>query len=230
MVHIKRKQQAMNRLKRRGKIFLDVDGVMNAYGSESHGKLDPKLVANLNTLMVSRNLQVVFNSAWNVYGIEQLRKDFVTAGLTRPMDLIDTTARYSGGGDLVRKYLIEHDLVGTPFIIIDDGTQNYGEMWCRLAVCDGRKGFNNEVLARADFLAGKCWQPDEERDRKMAATYLMEHAMWLAFKTKWLTIEQRQHYIAASFEIATHCLTDPDFMEDAMLVAPTPPVSPESEG
>ena len=214
--------------KHRRLLFLDVDGVLNRYGSGHEGKLDPELITNLNMLMFTCDLEIVLNSAWNAFGVEKVRADFKAAGFETPKSIIGTTARNCGGGFPVRKYLIDNDIEGIPYIIIDDGTHNYGEMWCRLARCDGRKGFTTEVLRRAEDLVFKCARPLEQRDREMAASFILEHTVWLS-KASWLSEEQKRHYIAADFDIATHCLTTPDFMEAAMLV-PKLPASSESEG
>jgi len=209
-------------------VFLDVDGVLNAYNTKSHGQLDPDLVEELNTLLNSWGRpKVVMNTAWNIRPLEEVREELVATGFKYPDLLVDQTGSTAGGGGPVRRYLLDNDLVGTAFIIIDDGTHDYGEMWCRLVVCDGHKGFIEKRRKYASDLIWKARNPNEERDRRLATGHIVEHCHWLAEKATWLSPEERIRYIRAELDIAAHCMTDPLFMERALLVKPTPP---EPEG
>jgi len=211
------------------RIFLDIDGVMNSYGGEHQDSLDPQKVRWLSKLMAhgwgGRHIEVVFNTAWNVHDLDYMKKAFTEAGFRYPDQLTGQTNSCGGGGDPVRDYLIDNDLVGTPFIIIDDGTKNYGEMWCRLIRCDGHRGFREVEYKAASDLTWKARNPNEPRDRRLAVDHLVEHTHWLATKNPWLDDVQRRAAVAANLDLVAHCLLVPDFLEAALLVKP-PEVKP----
>jgi len=208
-------------------IFLDIDGVMNRYGHPQQEVLDEHLVGQLNRLQSWLGTQVVFNSAWNSHSLDYMKNAFAKAGHLYPATLIGQTGSCAGGGDPVRDYLIENDLVGTPFIIIDDGDSNYGEMWCRLVRCDPNEGFTDKRRNQAEDLIWQALSPREKESRETAVKHLVDHAHWLATRTHWLTPEDRERYIRMDLDLVAHCLLVPDFLEQALLVKPT--ASPESE-
>ena len=212
-------------MKQRITIFLDIDGVMNRYGFKQD-KLDPKLVAHLEWLSTRWTLSVVTNSAWNSYGLERIRAAFVAAGLKSSRIITGMTNSNGGGGGPVRQYLRDHDLVGTPFFIVDDSTHDYGEMWCRLVHCDGRKGFDVGALKNLDQMIGHCHTPESQRDRRQALTNLGEYCFWL-MKADWLSFEEKERHIYTLMESGARFLTAPNFLEAAMLVKAA---SPESGG
>jgi len=209
-------------------LFIDIDGVMNRYGGAHQGGIAPDLVGVLGVLLSdhpSWEFRVVFNSAWNIHSMKDMVAAFVKAGFGHHSHcLFDQTNSSHGGGGPVRDYLTENGLVGHPFMIIDDETRDYGEMWCRLIRCDGKRGFDvNRVKAAIDLFYKVTRRPNEDRDRGLAVSHLIEHCHWLAAETPWLTAEQRKGYISADLDLVAHCLTVPEFRVKAMLEAPTPP-------
>lgn len=202
-------------------VFLDIDGVCNKHGGPHHGELNPELVGHLGQLLQRHRFdaQVVFNTAWNTNTLDEMKAMFTAAGFKHPEVLVGQTSSNAGGGHPIREYLIWNDLIGTPFIIIDDSTKDYGEMWCRLIVCDGSKGFDKVALKEA---TEQMWHsnPNESRDRHAAIDRLIIDCHRLARRTPWLTDEQRQGYIRRNLNLIEHCLLVPNFLEAAFLKKP----------
>jgi len=200
-------------------LFLDIDGVLN----RNNDRFDPTLVENLNWLMTRwPNLQIVFNTAWNLHPLNDMRDWLVDAGFEHPKRLHGQTAACSGGGNLVRRYLTDNDLVGTPFIIIDDSSHDYNEMWCRLIKCQGRRGFDEDRRRLANDLIWKARAPVEQRDRKLAVSALVDNCFTLS-KANYLSEEDKEKSIRLNLDLATHCMLSTDFLVRAHLVKPDEP-------
>jgi hypothetical protein len=212
-------------------VFLDIDGVCNKHGGPHHGKLNPELVGHIGRLIQRHRFdtQIVFNTAWNTNTLDEMKVMFTAAGFKHPECLVGQTSSTRGGGHPIREYLIENDLIGTPFIIIDDSTHDYGEMWCRLIACNGSKGFDKIALKEA---TEQMWHssPNESRDRHAAIDRLLRDCHRLARRCPWLTDEQRQGYIRRNLNLIEHCLLVPDFLVAAYLKKPEGHVAPAPIG
>lgn len=212
----------MSRVDRLILLFLDVDGVLNRHDKSW---LDPELVANLNWLVARcSEIKIVFNTAWNRHPVAKLKTMMEDAGFKHPARIRGKTDSCSGGGEPCRRYLEAHDLVGTPYIIIDDSDHDYGEMWCRLVKCQSNRGFDEKRRGAANDLAWKSRNPDEDRDRRIAVGGLVDRAFQV-MQADWLTPEQKESYVARDLDLAAQCITMPDFHRRAMVTPPEPPES-----
>jgi hypothetical protein len=212
-------------------IFVDVDGVFIRYQSDDGPELNPDLVANLNNLMngwYKYQYRIVFNTSWNARSMDEMRDLFVQAGFKGHPDMLHgQTNSCAGGGNPVRQYLLDHDLVGSPFIIIDDETHNYDELWCRLIQCDGTKGFDDKAQNAANELIWKAVKPNNDRDRRIAIEHLTEECFRLAQRTPWLKPEQREKYLRRTLDLMAQCHLVEDFLTAAMLTKP-PSLPPQT--
>lgn len=214
-------------------VFLDVDGVLNRYGlfhTSSKLGIEKALVAELNLLLSiwsTHTYRIVFNTAWNIHTMDYMRATLAAAGFKHPKYLHDQTSSTAGGGGPVRQYILDHNLIGEPFIIIDDSTHDYGEMWCRLLHIDGTKGLTKATRQQAGDLIWRACSPHENRDRKQAVNGLMAECWRLANHTPWLDPSQREKEIRLTLDLMAHCLTVPDFLGAAFLSPPAKDGSPQ---
>ena len=202
-------------------LFLDIDGVLAAHGGPHHGDLDPVMVQRLNTKVGRRyggqQCRIVINSAWNVRGLGEVTDRLAEAGLD-PTHIHDTTGSCQGGGEPVRRYLTENDLVGSPYVILDDSARQYGEMWCRLVKVDGSKGFDKGAAAAFDSVLWDCWRGlPERKERQKAVEAILEECYRLS-KAKHLPADDKQSAIKALSDLLPYILTVPRFRERAFLI------------
>ena len=197
-------------------IFLDIDGVLAIYG-----KLQTDLMQNLNRFIEYagvKNIDIIFNTAWNCHTLEVMKKMFEDAGFKYTQCLIGQTAGCNGGIQLVKEYLEKRDLLGTPFIVIDDSTK-MKESWGRLAHCSTQKGFVENSLARAINIF----------DRGISNGFLESvHALInldneinrIANESPWLDDEYKQKYIDEIKVLSNNieAMTDEDFLRAALLI------------
>lgn len=116
-------------------IFLDIDGVLNheqfykeRYEKKGSGDIDPKSVANLNSLIENTGAKVVISSTWRHSGIDYCRKSLEEVGFVG--EIIDITPNLRGEGCLrgneIHKWIKDNEeLVGpyyqfTEYVILDD--------------------------------------------------------------------------------------------------------------
>jgi len=201
-------------------LFLNIDGVINRLGTDSlgDGELDKDLMETLiKSLSMSYHdrVEVVLHTS-RTMSIADTRALFTRKGFKFPERIIGRTC--CTGGDGVRQYLIEHKLVGHKFIIIDDETHDYGELWCRLIVTDGRIGITAATYTEFRELYYR-YKVCEEKERTSAVNHLISYCHWLA-KTSFLSEKDRQQRIRYHLDIVQQCLTVPNFLERAFLKEP----------
>lgn len=204
-------------------LFLDIDGVLAAHGGPHHGDLDPVMVQRLNRKVgrryAGRQCRIVINSAWNAKGLDEVTDRLAEAGLD-PTLIHDTTGSYQGGGEPVRRYLIENDLVGSPYLILDDSAHNYFEMWCRLVKVDGNKGFDKGAAVAFDSVLWDCWRGlPERKERQKAVQAILEECDQLS-KAKHLPADDKPSAIKALTDLLPYILTVPRFRKRAFLIPP----------
>ena len=124
-------------------IFLDIDGVLNheAFYKERfekryedgaieypYSEIDPKSVANLNSLIEDTGAKVVISSTWRNSGLEYCKDVLEFHGFKG--DIIDITPNLRGsdclrGNEILKWVRTNHKLVGdyynfTEYVILDD--------------------------------------------------------------------------------------------------------------
>lgn len=194
-------------------IFLDMDEVLAQYG-----KIQPDRVARLNRIVASTPTpaRIVFNTAWNIHTMDQMRGFLVAAGFAYPDTLHSQTAGNEGGGELIRRWLRDNGEVGTPFLILDDSTRDLRAMWCRLGRCLGADGLSDVVLAQALDIIQRPIHPLREC---LAAAHALTKDSERILAADWLTPEERNQYALSSIRLAQTLMEDPDFLKSAYLKA-----------
>lgn len=205
-------------------VFFDIDGVLNAIGEPSHGKIEKAFIKRLNEFCRGgwhHHIHIVFNTAWNERPTEAICADLVAHGFQYPHMVFGQTDSCGGGGDPIRRWLKTHDAVGSKYVIFDDSTRNYGEMWGRLVWIKGGQGLRQKDVNKAlDIL----WRDIEEaRERERTVTHLVERVTWLAAETPWLSRQDREKAIYETLDLIGHILTMENFLEAAYLKAPETP-------
>jgi len=202
-------------------VFLDVDGVLNGHHQPS---IEGKQVAILSEAIkdvidVGIDVEIVFNTAWNVRDIGYVINVLGGAGFKYTNRIIGKTDVNSGGGDPVRRWLTKNERIGCRIIIIDDSTRDYNEMWGRLIHCDPKKGFT-EADADAFYLLATQPIGSDREERNAAVSNLVAEVHRLAYKTPWLKRSERKAYIDQRMALITHILTMDDFLIAAFLADP----------
>lgn len=150
-------------------IFLDVDGVLNSWSTESETDLDPRYLANLKKLIDITQADIVLSSAWlnffevdgdNFYPVSRCGYWLVEAldevGLVIK-DLLHKPYDFSKPrGDYIAEYLDSHDY--DYFLILDDDSPVHDYLvdnWIetdyggRLPTNPDTEGFNDAKLDEA---------------------------------------------------------------------------------
>lgn len=211
-------------------IFLDVDGVLNAYSSPSHGKLCQKIVTRFNTLLeklitMGYEPRIILNSSWNIRFRDEeelagFKAELVEAGLVNIQCLKGRTRSAGGGGGNVRRWLVDNDALGSPFIILD-------ELWCRLIWTRGREGFTEERFAEALAMVRRTIT--NEGERRAAIDHIV--ARCLEFRNNhWMSPYARKQAAEETMHILTHLITVDDFLAAACLKKSDTPKAPETKG
>lgn len=196
-------------------LFLDIDGVLCLTGRT----LDPRLVAALNILIkcgCPSDIRIVFNTAWNIHSLDEMRGFMVAAGFKYPECIQGQTAGMSGGGELARQWLRDNGMVGTPYVMVDDSTRMQSS-WGRLAQCRTDEGLNLKVVGKALDIIRRGVE-HEVVEKACAFNNLMEDNQRLISATPWLSDEERKGYIQRNFAEAKEIMDDPNFMRSACLV------------
>jgi len=197
-------------------IFLDIDGVLVLNGR----KFERKLVNHLNNLIATyfwksgKNVEIVFNSAWNVNPIDDMKKWLAEAGFLYTNCIIGKTPGTSGGGELIRRWLTTNNRVGEPFILLDDSSHDIQAMWCRIAQSVTSKGFNRTVARKAETIMLR--KITEDGERKAACENLLAQALRVQ-KASWLTADQKADLAAVDCALLQELLLKPHFLEHAFL-------------
>lgn len=196
-------------------IFLDIDGVL-----AHHGKISEENVVNLNSLISSvgaDNVKVVFNTAWNCHSLEKMIFFLEEKGFRYSKCLFSQTEGCAGGGKLVRDWLLKNDYVGSPYVIVDDGT-NQGVSFGRYVHCDPKVGLTNyDAWIGANILKSGILSPkDEHLFAKMNADAEKQR---LINETPWLTPDQREDCLRSHQALINelNTMSSEDFMVSAML-------------
>lgn len=114
-------------------LFLDVDGVLNNSKhlvenrlllSRSEEHFDKKNVAVLAKIVEIAKPKIVISSTWRkMHTLSEIRGFLISAGMTRPVNVVDKTPNYVGvgckRGDEIQYWLDEHQKE-EPFCILDD--------------------------------------------------------------------------------------------------------------
>jgi hypothetical protein len=142
----------------------------------------------------------------------------VTHGFEYPEVLLGQTGGCQGGGVLARQWLRDNNMVGNPYIAIDD-TARYQESIGRLVQCtDPKKGLTGEIADQALNMIRGGIQPAETEILRALAYFAMERER-LAWRTPWLTSKERNGLLLENLNetdrIAT--MNHKDFMRAACL-------------
>lgn len=193
-------------------IFLDIDEVLARYG-----KLQYDRIARLNRIIEAcpSPARIVFNTSWNIYSLDGMQKRLTKAGFAYPKALHGQTGSTRGGGEPIREWLVKHNEVGTPFLILDDSTRDLGAMWCRLAHCRiGIEGLSEEVLQEALTILHR---PISEATERAAALRTLYRHVLKVLDASWLTTEQKLQYAQEYNVLSSQLLQEPDFLKAAYL-------------
>ena len=196
-------------------IFLDIDGVICLNARD----LDKYCVGSLNRIVNSfdkNNVRIVFNTAWNAYTLQQMIDMFVAAGFRFPEVLFDQTYTTSGGGEPVRRWMVDNNAVGSPFVIIDDSKKDLCCSYGRLAWCNPKMGLTSVVGVKATKILS-CGIKSEDKERKYAITAALEEIDRLNLRTPWLTYPQRETCLLKAINEVQGIVLEKDFLKAACL-------------
>jgi hypothetical protein len=194
-------------------LFPDVDGVLSLDGET----FDPGCVAQLNRIIATAHdpCQIVFNSAWNIHGVDVLRAMLVASGFEYPECIIGRTSACCGGGELARSWLVANGKVGTPYVILEDSTSHLGASWGRLAHCIPTTGLTPAV---ADKAIGIIQRGIGSRETESMSAYVNIMAENDRLRgCDWLTEEQRQTFRLENTRLALAIMHDVNFLRTAGL-------------
>jgi hypothetical protein len=194
---------------------LDVDGVLVLVGRKFHRPA----VAELNYFIREvgpDNIRIVFNTAWNLHTVDEMRTFLVVAGFEYPTCLHGQTAGTQGGGGLAREWLRDNDGVGTPYIMIDDSTRCQAS-WGRLAQCITAQGMTRKVADKAVAIYQRGIADAETELQHVEANILADNFR-IVTSTPWLSDEERYKYTQRNLDDAREIVSDPNFMQSACLI------------
>lgn len=185
-------------------IFLDIDGVL-----AHHGVMNSECIDNLNhVVQQAGEVRIVFNTAWNCHSLDKMVGFLTRAGFAHPECLYSQTSGNSGGGELVRRWLRDNDVVGSEFVIIDDFTEQQFSR-CRLARCITAYGLTVDVANRAIAILNRgITSPTVEKSH--AVEELMLENLHVMAYSNWLTNAQRKVYVEKNCAEAVSILSTPD--------------------
>ncbi len=168
-------------------LFLDIDGVMCLNGEA----LDEGCMENLNRLMDAHPpLKVVFNTAWNIKPLDEMRHLFIEAGFRHHSGrLLDQTDSSEGGQAPIQRWFKKHG--NQRYAILDD-TSNYEAMTCNLVQCSHLSGLGAE---RVQWRISSFFYGGREKTtclRVGATEKLLAQARVIRERCSWLSAEQKR--------------------------------------
>lgn len=193
-------------------IFLDIDGVL----ADLHG-LNPTNIENLNWILENvacvPPVQIVTNTAWNTYSVEEFREAFVEKGFRHRFAIVDKTDSCEGGGAPIRRWIAKHNFTGN-FIILDDNSfggmdnpSTYHGMWGRFVHTEGQGEMLSVWLREQAVQLIRSGIPTVSVERRIALNNLKHEKDRLRYGTPWLTDEQREGYIGEVQKMMEWCHT-----------------------
>ncbi len=134
-------------------IFLDFDGVVNAFNEpESLRQLSPRCVKLLNKLIERTDTYIVITSTWRIlHAIEDLRQILVNSGFQFPERIIGITPRGGRRGTEIEEWLKQPTEEVESFIILDDDS-DMEPFLDRLIQTDSDTGLTTNDIKRAVLL------------------------------------------------------------------------------
>ena len=191
-----------------------------------HGKVGVDQVSQFNHICQviaeqGYEVRIVFNTSWNSRGVENIQADLVDAGFTHPSMLWGTTATNEGGGYLVRRWFDEHpEFIGCPYLILDDGTRGYDELWCRLIYTNYKAGLTGREAEISVQIVKRGIDQTQER---LQAIQNIHHWCEKFYErtrvsNEW-TDEKAARVLRERYDLIGRVAFDPDFMKKARLEA-----------
>jgi hypothetical protein len=153
-------------------IFLDIDGVLNTYhyrarqkeltGQSSPKNWCPSACANIVRLVELHGAGVVVSSNWkDLYKLPELRDLFANNGIPASyiIDLTPSEVPVHAGagfrGIEIQRWLDDHSVNGSPYLIIDDDSTVLPSHMSHLVQVNPEDGFANpEAFAKARKILG----------------------------------------------------------------------------
>lgn len=133
-------------------IFLDIDGVLNhnqQYPVYNYPRIFPEHVAEFEKIAKAcPGVKIVLVTNWKgIIGKDETARYLAKAGVTPPV--IDATPFGPTRGDEVFNWLVAHDALKTPYVILDDRTDyREDQPWIRTADAVGLTAGQAEAAVR----------------------------------------------------------------------------------
>jgi hydroxymethylpyrimidine pyrophosphatase-like HAD family hydrolase len=143
-------------------IFLDIDGVLNNYGTRKDNDIDPKNIEVLNNIVKNTGAKIVVSSTWRRHHtIESLSKILIEAGLIGEVISFTPSLRSDGilrGNEIYEWMNKNEDVIGcrrsdfNEYVILDDDSDMLYWQRENFICVNGEFGLTNKDAYKAEWI------------------------------------------------------------------------------